>query len=1535
MYRKGSYIVGRIAGLIAVLLLGSLVAVQTPFVQTKLTQKALEHLVPAMQGRIGYDELRILPSGVLLLKNAVIVDSNPYTEDIHGRGWEKVDTLFRARTITATFRLASIFGGGSVLIDRVDVSDAMMHLAVEPGEVTNLERIFGLEQTDETPEPGPEIFSIRKVRISNFRFRLNNFCEATAEWPGYGINYDDIDLTTDMNGHSLRFAGGRMYGVADKVTLTEKSGYRLLRASGRCVAGQGKTLVENFRLTDPWSQLNVKSFSMTYENSASFEDFITKVLMECELRPSMIGIPTLKYLAGILDGVDSELEVYGGRFRGYVNDFSLSEFDFKDKESGISGRIGGNAIGLPDTERMLASLRIEGLKFNTSSLSGVLAEWLPYAGIPDLSQYAPGIGFSLDAKVSGPVDRLAVEASLKSSAGILALNADVRNLASPERGVMITGGVGTSELGLDRIVPGLPFGNCSLEARAAAMLDGESGRIRLDTLDIGSISYKGIEYSGISASGSFIGNTLNCLVESSDPSLELSLQALATLGSRDSVSRYAASGTIGNIDLHKLGIDPREGISRISMDLDADLSTVGGVLEGHAALNGVKVENNGGRMEIGDISFLAFDGNGEQNFSLRAPFADLSFTGGGDIEGFLADMRALTLDRHLPAISPESADSSRTGHREYRLEAVFHDSREVLSFTMPGLYIADSTRFALSLSVDGMMDASLRSPRLAFGRNYVRGVEMVFGSTEPSMELKLSGSEMRAGNIMVERPEFSADARKNSFGAALSFDGFAGGGKDGRLLMQGGVARDSSGVLTINAHPLDSYLATSDGIWVFDESDIIYDGKNVRIDGFRLSKGRQLISIDGAWSRDETDTLSAEARDIDLAIIDEFLPEKLGIRGKAHGKVLLTSGNGPLPGMLVNIRLDSLGIGGADAGSIRLASSIAEESSRLRLILRHTVKDREALTADGSYNLKNGDASLKARLDSLPLTTASPFLREIFDDFGGAVSGNISVVRDSSGFAVSGDALHVDDVSLGLAYTGVNYHISGPLGLDNTGLHFDNIIIRDGADGIASLSGTIRHSQLKDFELDSRLSLDNIKVVDASEGGSSGIYGLLRVSGTANVSGPFSALGINAAVRTSGIGNIHIPASESVSGTTTNLLSFTEPPKPVDPYDEMLSDYTSASAGGGDIDIQARLTAHPGVTAYIELDKSAGSIASFSGEGSVSVHLRPSSSIFDINGDYNISEGSYTFSIPGILNRDFEIQEGSSVKFSGNIPDTELDIDAVYRLKTSLSSLIADNGGSSDDADNESSAGATREVECGINISDRVRNPRLSFSINVPDLNPTVKSQVESALNTDDKVQKQFMALLLLGSFIPDESSGVVNGSDILLSNVTELMSNQLNSILQKLDIPLDVGIGYQGTNGGTNVFDVAISTQLFNNRVIVGGNVGNRRYGSTAGTNGDVVGDLDIQIKLDPEGKFRLNLFSHSADEYSNYLDYSQRNGVGISYQREYARLGDLLGSIFGTRRKKEEQNDNDDGQTRMTVIRIEDEQGETISDTDSAGRQ
>ncbi|MGN0189503.1 MAG: hypothetical protein ACI395_08315, partial [Candidatus Cryptobacteroides sp.] len=126
------------------------------------------------------------------------------------------------------------------------------------------------------------------------------------------------------------------------------------------------------------------------------------------------------------------------------------------------------------------------------------------------------------------------------------------------------------------------------------------------------------------------------------------------------------------------------------------------------------------------------------------------------------------------------------------------------------------------------------------------------------------------------------------------------------------------------------------------------------------------------------------------------------------------------------------------------------------------------------------------------------------------------------------------------------------------------------------------------------------------------------------------------------------------------------------------------------------------------------------------------------------------------------------------------------------------------------------------------------------------------------------------------------------------------NNIFQKLNIPLDLGLSYQQNSRGRNIFDVAVSTQLFNNRVVVNGNIGNRQY-RTSNSNSDVVGDIDIEIKIDRQGVFRLNLFSHSADQYSNYLDNSQRNGVGLTFQQEFNRFGQLVRRTFAGRKKRE----------------------------------
>jgi hypothetical protein len=241
--------------------------------------------------------------------------------------------------------------------------------------------------------------------------------------------------------------------------------------------------------------------------------------------------------------------------------------------------------------------------------------------------------------------------------------------------------------------------------------------------------------------------------------------------------------------------------------------------------------------------------------------------------------------------------------------------------------------------------------------------------------------------------------------------------------------------------------------------------------------------------------------------------------------------------------------------------------------------------------------------------------------------------------------------------------------------------------------------------------------------------------------------------------------------------------------------------------------------------------------------------------------------------------------------ESTLDIDAIYKTKASLSTLIADT----------TSVANKRLVECGISITDKLSNPRLGFSIEIPDLDPMVKSRVESALSTEDKVQKQFLSLIVSNNFLPDEQSGIVNNSSMLYSNVSEILATQLNNILQKLDIPIDLGLNYQPNERGNDIFDVAVSTQLFNNRVVVNGSVGNRQY-SSGGSQNDVVGDIDIEIKLDRSGALRLNLFSHSADQYTNYLDNSQRNGVGLTYQTEFNTFRQFFRNMFMSRKNRQE---------------------------------
>ena len=1531
MYRKGGYIVGRIIGLLTVMLMAALVAIQTPYVQTRLSKVALNQLAAIMDGRVQYDELKVMTSGVLVIRNIKLVDSNPYSEDINFRGWAPADTVFRAKQITATFSIAGLLRKQGLHIGRVTVEDALFHLVAEPGEYgNNISRIFHLNGGD-SDFPTGDLFDIKKVRIKDFRFRMNSFLPDAGTYTGHGFNFDDLDVTVDLlTGHGIRMSGGKIYATLDRCVASEKSGYAIERLSASAEFGLKKALLEDLHFRDGWSDLNVRSVSLGYDGFEALSDFMSRVRIEADVHSSQLAIESASYLIPSLAGNPAVLEIRRGQVKGFVNDLDISRLTFAETYSGISGSVNGTLVGLPDIEKLMLDLQVKDLKLSTEGVYHLADAFLP-GGIPDIRQYARGIPLTLQLSARGPVGRLAYSGSLASPAGQASLSGSLRNLLDPDHPIEVDADAMTEELDLGRLLGTELLGPVTLRTSASAVLaEGSLPDARLDSLHIVSLRALGHDFTDLTASGRLRSGTAEFSLQSNDPAARINLSGLADLVPRSGDQRLTLDGTLSNIDLHAFGIDGGDWVSRLSTRLHTDLVLRGEFLDGEASLEGLTLVNDSGTHPIGNINILARESRGEQDISLDAPFLEAYFTGNRPVTRFAADIQTLTTRRELSALYQDEAKWTYPG--TYAMEILFHSTRDILDQFLPGTYIADGTSISLSISEDGDLDGLIQSDRIASGKNYLKDVNMQFDNRDDMLFASLHSQELKAGTFAMHNPAITASAQDNDIALNVHYDGFSGGGGNGEIYLDGQLYRDEKGILVIKAHPLNSYLVAGDETWELNESDIVLYGKDLYLDRFLISNGTQRLLLDGGISSERSDTLSLQMDRFDLALLDQFLPDALGIEGRMNGRAFVTSGKDEAMGMLMDFRIDTLRIGGSDAGSIQLSSMWNDEGQELGIFLSDEIQGRNALYANGSYFPKENRVDLRVDLDGLPVGIAAPFLSDFVTEVGGGISGGITLSGPTDALVPGSDSLRLDGVSARLAMTGVRYTLSGPLRLGADGVFLDEISLHDDTGGSGRISGGLRYRDLMDFEsfqTDLRLSFNNLKVVDTPEQPGGMFYGLMRASGTAAVSGPFSSLLIDADVATAGPGNIHVPLSgEFASSSSSNLLTFTEPARELDPYEEMLASLEKKTASGNDIRIRGHVTIYPTLATYVEIDKAAGNVASFNGAGSVTLNVQPTHDILDLNGDYTINEGSYQFVLPGVLSKTFSVQRGSSVKFGGDVMNTELDITANYNLKTTLDALV---GGDS--------SGSRRQVNCAINVSDRLSAPQIDLSIDVPDLDPTTRTYVESALNTSEKVQKQFVALLLMGNFLPSESSGISNQSTNLFSNVVSLLTNQFNNILQKLDIPFDVAVGYQENAAGQELFDVAVSTQLFDDRVIVGGSFGNRRF-STGNASGDFTGDLDISVKLDPEGKFRFNIFSHSADEFTSYLDYSQRNGIGVSYQKEYGSFRQFLRNIFIPKKKRVQREEQEALlHNEQIIIEIDheqtDESGETLPDSDTTGRE
>ena len=357
----------------------------------------------------------------------------------------------------------------------------------------------------------------------------------------------------------------------------------------------------------------------------------------------------------------------------------------------------------------------------------------------------------------------------------------------------------------------------------------------------------------------------------------------------------------------------------------------------------------------------------------------------------------------------------------------------------------------------------------------------------------------------------------------------------------------------------------------------------------------------------------------------------------------------------------------------------------------------------------------------------------------------------------------------------------------------------------------------------------------------------------------------------------------------------------VSDFDDDIDDTTLAQkevsdAGGtaeGGFRLALNVEATPDLTVHIPVDITGVSVdMRATGAGDLQLIIS-SSNPFMLLGDYELEGGTVSLDLMSLVNREFTIDEGSTITFPGSIGDSRLNISAAYSQRVNMSSLTGSLG--------TMEAQKPVTVENVVTITQSLQSPEIKFDIRLPNADQTVQEEVFAYIdrNNEQDMLTQTVSLLAAGQFY-----NMSGNTDLGTGNIREMgysrMANILGSLVSSMVDFVDVSFDYKSGNSlTTEQYDIDISKEwnkfYFESTFGFGGEARDMRVVN----NNNLTGDVLLGYKINP----RLHLFVFNRSNTNDYTrsDLPYKQGLGLKYTRDFDRFVDLF--IRSNRKSKNDR--------------------------------
>ncbi|MDN3669736.1 translocation/assembly module TamB domain-containing protein [Echinicola jeungdonensis] len=1245
------------------------------------------------------------------------------------------------------------------------------------------------------------------------------------------------------------------------------------------------------------NQTEIKNYlKFSYENIQSLRDFNNQVDILARLDESVLDIKDLKFFTKNIPDFDDRIYL-SGEITGKVSDLYSEELLVRFGErSALFGKF--NIEGLPKLDSTYFQLSL----VNSSLTSKDLAPYLDKAGKKEINKFKD---IRFDSDFTGYLNHFTANGDFRTRIGHIIGKLNYQNTKNQPK---YNGRLTLKDLDLGVLMEDPEtFQKVSLEGNIKGTgASSQSALLELDA-NVKKIGINNYNYSGIQTNATYGKDLFKGQLSVSDPNLKINLNGILDL--RDGKDSARLTAQLDTAFLKPLNLTEKETFVSGGVELDTKGTHIDEI-EGIARFRDLLVSYEGRSLTVDNFFFQSIFTKDTRLISLNSDLLVASITGKFKTKEISKDIQELWKEYYAiitnAELKEEKTQEAPLGDYSIDINMRLNDINPIINLFAPSVYVSKNTQ------VEGAFYQTQENTIF----NFYTGMDTIVYNGHYFLENDLDFNTAKIRNSKEVLAAFYINSKRQQLSSGINFHNLSmeaiwdesaidfSIGID--QLKTNSYARIESEIEIFNDYTSivfePSDIKILDHIWKFSpENSIMISKGQIDVDNLKLSNRDQFLALNGRISPNPEDILSMEINDVNLDFLNTFDVKEY--EGIANGTLAFnnlyekTESNGSL-------EIRDFHINNFLVGDIYAATYF--ENERINLQLTNFRGDKKVIEINGYLGTQKEELNLEGNFEEANLSVMEPFLSDYLTEFGGTVSGKINVGGSLGRPEING-AGNLTGGRVRINYLNTLYTVDGKINFSPNEISFRGLNVTDVQGNRAQLRGGIAHDGFKDFILDISSDLDNFQVLNTNIKDNELFYGTAYASGTLDILGAASNLDINANATTEPNTKIYIPIGSTEGQAQEefiNIINVRDTTKTIS------IEETVEKLAIKNVRMNFTLDVTPDAFAEIQIDPRTGENIQGRGRGILNLNI-DTQGAFSMRGDYEIVDAQYNFSLYNVINKQFEILPGGRISWFGNPYEGIMNIKATYEENVSLSSL--QNSSEPSPEFENTQLHRRYPVKVIMDLQGQLMSPDINFDFDFSEFpegeaQTTISAFKNRIANDEQEKNRQVFSLIMMRRFSPE---GQFNSAGIGFSNLSQLVSSQLNALISQVDQNLEIDFDLASLDEtALESFQLRVAYTFLDGRLRV------TRDGTFTDPQGNadlgsIAGDWQAEYLLTDDGRYRIRIYNRNNFNIFTSLNIADRvntYGVSLSQTLLFSSFKELFQNLRKKRKEKMLINDSDD---------------------------